>query len=190
MARGAQNQAKKTFNETQDVYNTSSGNAKQLYGKLLPPLEGEATNPQGFDPKDLAAMNTGSQQSVGGATAGAVGEGDLEAARTRNAGGFAPALDEAVRSGQRQLSQNAVGIQAQNAGLREANRQAGIAGLSGLYGQNSGNMLSALGLGNQATNALTQAGQSGWFQNMLGAITALKPGGSAGGFSFGGVPPG
>ena len=180
MARGAQNQPKQTFGESQDVFKGSQGNAQQLYAKLFPQLEQEAMNPTGFSPTDLAAMNTASQQSVGGSTAGAVGEGNLEAARTRNAGGFAPVLDEAVRSGQRQLSQNAVGIQGENANLKESQRQAGLKGLEGLYGTNTQDMLSALGLGNQATNALTQAGQSGWFQNMTGLIAALKPGGSVG----------
>lgn len=173
MARGAQDQAKKTFNESQGVFGTSQGNANDLYSKLFPTFQAEATNPQGFAPGDLAAMNTANQQSVGGSTAGAVGEGDLAGARTRNSGSFAPALDEAVRSGERTASENAVGIQGENAKLKEEQRQAGIAGLSGLYGQNTSDMLSALGLGTQATNALTTAGQSGWFQNMTGLISSL-----------------
>ena len=191
MSRDAQNQAKKTFKESQGVFGDSQGNAKDLYSKILPVYEGEATNPQGFAKEDLAAMNTASGQSVGGATAGAVGEGNLEAARTRNAGGFAPALDEAVRSGERTLSTNALDVQGKNAALREMNRQAGISGLSSLYSGKMGAMLSALGLGNQSTNALTDAGKSGWFQNMTSLISSLKPGGSMGGgqspsFSFGG----
>lgn len=173
MARGAQDQAKKTFNESQGVFGTSQGNANDLYSKLFPTFQAEATNPQGFAPGDLAAMNTANQQSVGGATAGAVGEGDLAGARTRNSGSFAPALDEAVREGERTASENAVGIQGENAKLKEEQRQAGIAGLGGLYGQNNSDMLSALGLQNQSTNALTTAGQSGWFQNMTGLISAL-----------------
>lgn len=191
IARGEHDQAKKTFNESQGVFTGAQGNANDLYSKLFPIFQGEATNPQGFGAKDLASMNTASQQSVGGSTAGAVGEGDLAGARTRNAGSFAPALDEAVRSGQRQLSTNALDIQGKNAALKQAQQQAGISGMSGLYGQNSSDMLSALGLSNQSTQTGLEAGKSGWFQNMLGLITALKPGGSAGGgnpasFSFGG----
>lgn len=184
MARGAQNQAQQTFGESQDIYNSTRGNVNQLYERLFPQYEQEATNPQGFAPQDLAAMNTASQQSVGGSTAGAVGEGNLEAARTRNSGAFAPALDSAVRSGQQTLSQNALGIQGENAALKQEQQQAGLSGLAGLYGQNSQDMLSALGLENQSTNALTSAGQSGWFQNTIAAINALKGGGGGGG----GVP--
>jgi len=205
MARGQQQQATKTYNAAQgqlgtenNLFGAEQGNANALYSKLFPTLSAEATNPQGYGPTDLAAMNTASQQSVGGSTAGAVGEGNLTAARTRNSGGFAPALDESVRSGQRQLSENAVGIQGENAKLKQAQQQAGISGLTGLYGTNSDAMLKALGLGNQslevenqATGVGTQAGNSGWFQNFLNTLQALKPGGSTSGggsLSFGGAP--
>ena len=177
MARGAQDQANKTYRGANSVFTGAQGNSSDLYKRLFPMLQQEATNPTGYDPKDLAAMNTASQQSVGGATSGAVGDLGLEAARTRNAGGFAPAEDEAVRSGQRQLSQNALGVQGANADLKEKQRQLGIAGLGGLYGQNTGDMLAALGLQNQSTNANVEAGKSGWFQNMTDMIRALSPGG-------------
>ena len=86
-----------------------------------------------------------------------------------------------MRSGGRQLSENALQVQGANADLKQQQQQAGLKGLEGLYGQNSQDMLSALGLQNQSTNALTQDGQSGWFQNMTGLIAALKPGGGGGG---------
>lgn len=195
MARGAQNQAKqafdqskKTFANTQDVYGGAKSTSSDLYNQLFPALKQEATNPQGYAPQDLAAMRTAGEQSLGGATAGAVGEGGLTAARTRNAGGFQSAGDEAVRSGERELSQRAVETEGENAKLKEIQRQAGLAGEGQLYGENMQTMLSALGLGNEstnagtsATNALTNAGQSGWFQNMLGLMNALKPSGSFGG---------
>jgi hypothetical protein len=189
MARNQQNQANKTFGETQGVYNQDSANASSLYNSLFPQFTAEATNPQGFGATDLAAMNTAAQQSVGGSTAGAVGQGTLRAARTRNSGGADTALDSAVRSGQQTLSEDALGIQGENAMLKQQQKQAGLSGLSSLYNTNQSGLLSALGLGNQATQVGTQAGQSGWFQNMVGLINALKPGGSSangGSFSFGG----
>lgn len=189
MARQQQQNAQKTFGETQNVYNQDSGNASALYNSLFPQFTAEATNPQGFTPGETASMNTAAQQSVGGATAGAVGQGTLRAARTRNSGGSNMALDDAVRSGQQTLSQDALGVQNENAMLKESQRQAGLSGLSSLYGTNQSGMLSALGLGNQATQTGTQAGQSGWFQNMTSLIAALKPGGSTangGSVGFGG----
>ena len=177
MSRNQQKQANQTFGESTNVYNQDSGNASALYNSLFPQFTAEATNPQGFTPGDKASMDTATQQSVGGSTAGAVGQGNLTAARTRNSGGLDTALDASVRSGQQTLSSDALGVENEDAMLKESNRQAGLQGLSGLYGTNQSGMLSALGLGNQATNAGTQAGQSGWFQNFLGLMNAEKPNG-------------
>jgi len=99
-------------------------------------------------------MNTASQQSVGGSQAAAEGAGNLAAARTRNAGAFAPAISEANRAGGRQLSQNAVGIQAANENERQSQRSRALAALQGLYGTNEN---TALGFGNAETGALNAA---------------------------------
>lgn len=172
MARQQQGQANQTFGEAQNQYKLASSNSNALYNSLFPQFSAEATNPKGFGSGDLAAMNTAAQQSVGGSTAGAVGEGTLRAARTRNSGGFDTALDSSVRSGQQTLADAALGVQGENAQLKQQQQQAGLSGLSGLYGANNSMMLSALGLGNQATQAGTQAGQSGWFQNLTAGMNA------------------
>lgn len=177
MARGAQKQANTLFNESQGAFNTAQNNANSLYNQMFPQYEHMATNPQGYSMADLNAMNTADQQSLGGATAGALGEGNLEAARTRNAGAFAPALDEAVRSGQRQLSRNALGIQKANADLKQKNQEEGLAGLSDLYGSNQDALRGALGLGNSAVNTNVNAGRSGWLQNFEGIMSSLGGGG-------------
>lgn len=188
MARGAQQQATNTYNQANGVFGNSNQNAQNLYSQLLPQLQQEVNDPQGFGKAGLAAMNTANQQSIGGATAGAVGDAGLTAARTRNAGGASAAEDEAVRSGQRQLSQNATNIQGENAQLQQAQKQAGLQGLSGLYGKNTSDALSALGLENQSTNALTNAQGQGWFQQMLALRNAMNQGGGGGGggATFGG----
>lgn len=147
---------------------TAAGNLQARYGglagntwsTLFPTLRQNLTNPQGFG-KDLNAINTANQQSIGGSVAGAVGQGNLQAARTGNAGGFAPALDEAARSGARQMSQNALGVQEQNAYLKNQQQQQAINALGNLYGENTNATLRALGLGNEAlgesNNALSVA---------------------------------
>lgn len=180
MARGQQNKANQVFNETQGVVSGASSRAGDLYSQILPQFQQEVNNPQGFSPTDLAKMRTGAEQSTGGAVAGAVGQGELEASRRRNAGGFAPALDEAAREGSQALSQTNLSIDERNALLKEAQRQAGLAGETGLYGTQNEDVLRALGLGTNAVNAGTAAGQSGWFQNFVGLMNALKPGGSTG----------
>src|SRR6185437_368522 len=132
------------------------GRENNVFHSLFPTLQGEMTNPQGFG-KDLGAINTANQQSIGGSEAGAVGQGNLTAARTRNAAGFAPALDEAMRTGGRQLSQTATGVQEQNAYLKSQQQQQAIQALSGLYGENTDATLRALGLSNQSLGMSNQA---------------------------------
>ena len=71
------------------------GRSNAVFNTLFPSLQKELVNPHGFG-SDMNAINTANQQSIGGSVAGAVGQGNLQAARTGNAGAFAPALDEAA----------------------------------------------------------------------------------------------
>jgi hypothetical protein len=187
MARQAQKNAQSTFDAAQGVrqqgsqlFNQANSNAEAIINQLAPEYQAEINNPQGIGASGLAAENTAAQQSTGGSVAGLVGQGNLTAARTRNAGGFGAALDESSRQAMRQNAQDAVGIQANNENLKEQQRQEGLAGLEGLYGINANQVLGALGaenssLGEQtgANNSLTQAGQSGWLQNTLGVLGTL-----------------
>jgi hypothetical protein len=59
----------------------------------------------------------------------------------------------------KQSSDNALGVQMANANMKQQNQQAGLAGEANLYGQNSGNALSAMGLSNNSLNAATGAAQ-------------------------------
>jgi hypothetical protein len=70
--------------------------------------------------------------------------------------------------------------------LKQQQKQAGLQGLSSLYGTNTSSMLSALGLGNNSVNAGVNAGNSGWFQNMTGLIGALRGAGASSGMGPGG----
>ena len=186
MSRAGQDQAKQTFKSAQTAANTASSNAGNLYNTLTPAFTQEATNPTGIAPTDLAAMNTAGQQSAGGALAAAKGEGNLQAARSRNRGGFSGAVADSTRNAMKQGSDNALKIQGLNAQTKLQQQQEGLSGLSSTYGQNLSSLASSLGVQPAATNAYTNAGNSGWFQNMLGLVTALKPGGNVGGLSFGG----
>jgi hypothetical protein len=80
MARGS-DQAKTAATTGQNLANTYSGNAGQLFNTLAPVLQSEVAHPPGFTPPDLAAMDTAAQESAGGSMAGAVGQGGLLAAR-------------------------------------------------------------------------------------------------------------
>lgn len=149
--------------------------SEDIYGTLDPTLTAEATNPQGYAPKDLAAMNTASQQSLGGSTSGITGQANLTAARTRNAGGFQGAIGSGSRSNARQASQNAVQIEQQNAQLKEAQKQTALSQLQQLYGVNSQEALQYLNSSNSALGEENQSHptQSGFktFDETLSAIT-------------------
>ena len=137
-----------------------------IASNIVPALEREVTNPQGFSMPGLTAMNTAAMQAGGGSTAGAVGQGNLEAARTRNPGAFTTALDESARSGQRTAADEALGVQIANERQRQQNQQRGYSGLEGLYGMDTDAALRALGLSNQGFSGAAQA-------NALGNQSAL-----------------
>ena len=141
------------------LQNATTGEAaqQQLYGQgqgissfLTPQLESEAANPQGYTPQQMAYMNTASQQSLGGSTAGVTGQANLQAARTRNAGGFSGAIGSGSRAAQQQLSQNALGIQSQQANLQQQQKQQALQSLQGLYGTDIGSSLGYMNSSNQA----------------------------------------
>lgn len=150
-AAGVNNTQALQNNATANALSSASNtNANNVYSTLAPTLTHEATNPSGFSPTDLNAMHTAATDSLGGSTAGITGQANLQAARTRNAGAFQPALSEAGRDASRKDAEAAVNIQAQNAQQKEKNRQAGITGLQSLYGNLDKSTLDALGIGNQA----------------------------------------
>jgi hypothetical protein len=187
MARGPQKQANTLFDESQGDAATARQHSNQLYDQLFPTYEGEVNNPTGFDPITKAGMKTSAMQTVGGATGGAVGQGDLMAARTRNSGGFEAAGDEAERIGQRQLSADNMGIDQEDAALKEQHHQQGIAGEQGLYSGNQSELLASMGLGNQAVNTELEAGKSGWLQNFMQILQTIGGLGTGAGAAMSGA---
>jgi hypothetical protein len=178
MARQQQDQANTLFNESQGLNKSATTNANSLYSQLFPTYAAEA---EGKPTAGTIAENTALQQGVGGAEAGALGLGQLEAARTGNAGANTVAMDDAVRHGGNTLSTEASKIKADEVA-------GGQRGLASLYGSSVGQEGQSLGLGNEAVNTGIDAGKSGWFQNMLSGIKAgtdvfkaLYPGGVGGG---------
>lgn len=151
-------------------------NASALSSYLTPQLETEASNPEGYTPQQLAYMNTASQQSLGGSTAGITGQANLTAARTRNAGSFQGAIGSGSRTAARDLSQNALGIQNKQADLQQQQRQEALKSLQSLYGVDTNAALSYLG---DSTTALNDENNASGANSLLGK--SLLAGISAGG---------
>jgi len=167
MGKGANKQLLANSGTAQSNSNQLSSAGTKINGYLTPTLEAEANNPQGYTPQQMAYMNTASQQSLGGSTAGVTGQANLTAARTRNAGGFQGAIGSGSRAGARQLSQNALGIQTQQAQLQQQQRQQALQALQSLYGVDES---TALGYLNSSNSALNMENAS--HPNQQGLLTA------------------
>ena len=178
MGRGAAASAEQNTGIGRANAATNMGNAGGELNTIAPLLTAQAQN--GLDPGTLAAYNTASQQTLGGANAAAAGQGALMEARTRNAGAANPAVEEAARGAMRQGSQNALAVPM----LNYAAKQQGIQGLQGLYGTNLGAANNALGLSNQAIGDWNQADANttnSWMGPLGMALNFLKPGLKGGG---------
>jgi len=168
--RAIQGSAKKAASTSADTATGYGSTAAQIGSSLIPGLEQEAQHPTGFTPDQKNNMLVASQEAVGGSGSGITGQANLEAARTRNAGGFARALDEAQRQRGRQLSSNALGIQNEDARVALQRQSDAQRLLSGLYGTDTHNQLAAMGLENQDLDTALKAGQTGWLQNAEGIL--------------------
>lgn len=179
MARAAQNQASNLVGTAGTTAAQSNASAAGVNSTLNPFLNSELLHPQGYSQPDQTAMLSSVMGGAGGATAGVTGQANLEAARARNSSGFSGALDAAARTRQQAVAGQSEGIAAKNADIKNTQQQSAAAGLQGLYGTDSGNVLKALGLQDQAIGTETQAGQSGWLQNATGILNAVSGAGKS-----------
>lgn len=176
MDRSAQSSAKDAVNRENQVSGEEQDDANTERSALLPGLESEFNNPQGFTPEQKNDMIVGSEQGAGGANAGVVGQAGLTAARTRNSAGYSNVLDEAARDKGRTLSDADLSISAADTQLQNQNKQTAAGELGQLYGEDTNAMLSAMGLVPGTVNAETNAGSQGWFQNLTGFMNAAANG--------------
>ena len=167
MPKGVEKDQLANSTTAQNLSNGLTANAANIYGGLEPTLQAQASHPSGFTPMQKANMNTAAQQSAGGSTAGAVGEGGLYAARTRNAGAAQNAIGSAVRSGGSNLSREAVGTEMADANLAQKKQAGALGGLQGMYGTELSGGENALGLSNSALSGADQsAANNPWLKVM------------------------
>lgn len=186
MGRGEQKQLNQNAETARGLSAAHTAKADEVFSTLAPTLTQQATNPTGFAPSDMANMNTAAQQSLGGSVAGVTGQGNLEAARTRNAGAFQPAIAESGRDGMRRNSQSTLDIQNKNALLKEANRSQGIQGLTGLYGGLDSASLNALGISSDSYSKAAAAYQNPMAAILMASIQAAGQAASGAGKGDGG----
>jgi hypothetical protein len=153
--------------------------AEDIGSTLVPAVKGDITHPQGFSPEDRNAMLVAGEQGAGGATGSLVGEAGLEAARTHNTGSLSALTDELARTKTRQLSENALNVQAQNAALKEKKRAAAMGQAGELYGTDVNAGLKAQNLVPEDINAWANANKTGWLQNTTDIMNSLTGGANA-----------
>lgn len=175
--RGDQ-QAQGAAGQSNSNANAFFANANGLYSHLAPQLESQAANPQGISPSDQSLMRTEAEQTAGGTQAGAVGQGGLLAARTRNAGAPAKAIADAARSSGQQLNEAGLGIGLANQRLKEQQRsqaQSGLEGLTGLYTGASNNALGNVAANVQANNGAVKNSWA-WASDVLAPVLQASSG--------------
>jgi hypothetical protein len=185
--RSAVGQAGQAFNNAGSTAATLGGEAQGIGSELTPFLTQEMLHPEGVGQTGLAAETASGLAGAGGAAAGLTGAADERAAVSRNAGGFSAALDDAARQRAKGAAGASEGITANNEQLKQQQVQDAARGLQGMYGTDTSGMLSAMGQQHEDINSEVDANKTGWLQNTLAIVNALKPGySSSGGFSMGG----
>lgn len=154
--------------------------ATDIASTLVPEYRREATSPTGFMPQDVNAMLVGGEQGAGGAASSLAGEAGLAAARSRNTGALAGTLAEIARTKGRQLSQNALDVQAMNAREKQRQRSEGLRGLEGIYGTDVGAQLKEQGLVPEDIHAMLEANKTGWGKNLMDWTNTLTNAASVG----------
>lgn len=179
-ASNADKQGSAAFNEASSTAGQYGSQGSQIASTLIPGLERQANNPEGYTPEEMNNQLVAGEQGAGGTNAGIAGQAALQTARTRNSAGETAALDSAARDKTKQLSSNALNVQNKSADLGEQKQQAAQKELGGLYGTDTEANLKAQGLmtgdvnaESGAVDAEAKANSTGWQQNMTSLMMAL-----------------
>lgn len=171
--RSAQNQGQQAASGAAASGSMFGNLASQAYGPLFSFLKGELGAQHTFTPQQQGEMMTAGAAGAGGAASALTGNAELRTARTRNSAGLTGLEDAIARSKEQAMAKQGENIAAKDAMLTEQNKQNAARGMEGLYGTDTSAMLRSMGLIPEDVNAETNAGNSGWFQNMTKLIGAF-----------------
>ena len=179
--RGATAEAKNAANTASNTAGQYGGAASEASANVVPFFNQETRARHLFDPGQINTLINSAEGPAAASAATTAGQAASQAARTRNTAGFAPALDQAARERNQAVGNAGLQVGMQDIlGAKQLNQQ-GAAGLEGLYGTDVNAQLRAMGLIPEDINAQVNAGKSGWEQNAMGWMNALKPGFKTGG---------
>lgn len=172
--RSAVGQANAAYNQANTTAGQLGAEAQGIGANLTPFLTQEMLHPQGIGQTGIGAETGAALGGAGGATAGLTGQAMQRAGASRNAGGFQAALDDAARQRIKAGGDASEGIQAQNEQMKMKQQQQGAEGLNSMYGTDTSGMLKSQENETGDINAEVNANNSGWLQNTVGLLKALK----------------
>ena len=179
--RAAQNQANNaqaTAGATAGTYETEG---QAIQHQVTPWLTRRLTAEHSMSPDQLNQMLSYAGAGAGGATGAYTGENELEAARTRNTGGYQGSLDAMARQRQMSLAKASEGIGAEDVSGALQNQREAAGGLGEMASMDTGAALKAMGIQTGDINAEIEASKTGWFQNMTGLMSSLGQGAAGAG---------
>jgi hypothetical protein len=148
--KGGTSQAQANINTANADNSQLFSQGQQEQSQILPFLQGEMLNPQGFGTAGTNELLTAGGEAASGATGAATEAANLRASRMGNPSSTASIIDAAARSGAQQQSANALDVNKANLQEKLNQQQAGEQGIGALSSGNIGESLSALGLSNDA----------------------------------------
>jgi hypothetical protein len=175
--RAAQAQAKQNLGTANSVAGQAGQEAGQDRGLLTAAYRNDINNPTGFTANQQNQQLTAAE--AGGGGGGATGTALLEANRTHNTGNTSNVLDQVARNRMQNNAKASEGIAADSSRLAQAKRAAALSGTQGMYGQDVGTQLKAMGLSNEAINTELAAARQGWLQNAEGVADTIEGGAKA-----------
>lgn len=170
--RAAQSAAAAAQNQAGQTAATLGGNAQGIFGPLTSFASNEMTAPPGYGTA-LPGMEATAGEAGSAASNTAQEQATLRAANTRNAAGLTANQDAIAQSAARGTGQNIQDILAQNAQLQQQQVGQGAGILQGIYGTDVGAANAAAGQQAGDINSETNAGNSGWLQNLTGILGSL-----------------
>ena len=167
-------QAQKGLRDTNAANAANAGGEADTEHAALSPFYANEMNAEHlFTPGQTGELLTSTMAPLGSELGDVQHQAELQGARTRNASGFTKSLQQAARDKMKAAAGASEGVASQDIlGAKQLNQE-GAAGMEHLFGADTGKQLQSLGLEEGAIQGQTEAGKSGWLQNLNDTIKTI-----------------
>lgn len=111
-------------------------------------------------------MTSAALGGAGGEAGGMQTAANERAGATGNESGYSSSMDDIARQREKAAAGASEGIAGNNAELKQHEQQQAAQGLGSMYGTDTAAQLKAMSIQPEDINAESEAGKSGWFQNL------------------------